>query len=192
MFKLIKKLLERLEIYNVILFLSFYVGIFLGSGLFVFLLSGNESAVADLLQNYFSSETNIDLFSLFTNKIFFTAIELVIIFVLGTSVLGKLAVFPVMLCKGAMIAFDFVLLFAYKGAEGIIPSIVCLLPQALAYLFIYYFLLLKTAATSDSIIKGDCKSKIFQYLRYVIKTAIILLVPSIYECFSISHILRMF
>lgn len=112
---------------------------------------------------------NTDFFSAFLNNSFF----IILVFLAGLSVIGFLAVLPLIFYKSYGFGFSAALFYLVFGAKGIIPVITLLLPPA----FIMFVLLIFSGADALSfslnvLIAEDKHNSMNRLKNYLIKGTI--------------------
>lgn len=190
MLSVLKNFFKRLNVYNLALFLAFYLGIIIGSVYLLFSSRSSSQLITELFDNYYKFGISYNFFELFIREFFLSGTVFFLIFIVGLSLVGKIAVFPIMAFLGGYYGTVFALVYSYLGERGIVPALVCLLPTALLNLLLYHGFLIRTAIMSDNVIKNSYRSELPRYFKHTVKAAALSVIPIIYDCISVLFIFR--
>ena len=184
------KIKNRINITKFVPIILFYIGVILGS---VLMLLNSETVLNDsfeILESYFSKEKTLDFASVFFKIMSAVFLEIIIIFLMGTSTLGKYLIYAFLTLKGFSYALDFGIIYLYLGSNGILAVAVCLLPQTLLFMAIYYFYCNRAIENAVYIVKGRARSK--ELLKTAVIAMFLSVLPIIYDTVSVVFLLKNF
>ena len=166
--------------------------------LFIFMISeGNVSYIKDNLVNYFNNaDSSLSLFfkSLFNNYIY-----LLVIWILGISIIGIPIVIFMFLFKYFIFGFSLSSILSSFGFNGILLSLINLMPHKLMYLVVLLLVSFYSISFSIKIFKNfflkrpiNFRESMNKYFKILLISLVVTLFISLYEGFISNNLVNFF
>lgn len=200
-FKKISNLNIKLTSKNLFIFLiSFSIVTFIIGIIFYYILnSSDKTEFNNGIINYFTLKDNYNYLDLLKSSFLENTFNSFLIWILGISVIGIIAVIFIYFCSLFSLGFSIASIFASYKAKGIIGTICYLFPSKACYLIVMFFLTFFAIKISYKIIKLcftkeeiNIKEEINRYFKVLLFSFFSLLAVSVLEVFVDPFIIGLF
>lgn len=175
---------KNILIFNIIIFIS---GLIIGTFFINFITKSDKALLVEQLEVYVSSikKLSSDILGLnvFFNNILDNGLQLFIIFILGISMIGVLAVILILFFKGFMLGTTLsTFLLKYK-IKGILGAFLYVFPVYIINIFVYIFLSFFAVNSSIKFLKALLKKDKLDFKTFLGKYLLAFIVSIIIMCF---------
>lgn len=177
------------------------IGIVLGMIYFMYLSKSNKALVFDHLNDFFLTikQNEIDYNSSLFNGLCSNLCMCLLIWILGISIVGIPFILAFLFYKAFVIGLSICSIISCYGFKGIFGAILYVFPHKFLFLIVDVLLVFYAISFSIKLIKYlffkvniNFKDVFRKYVKILIITMIANFVFSIYECYIVTFILRLF
>lgn len=177
------------------------IGIVLGMIYFMYLSKSNKALVFDHLNDFFLTikQNEIDYNSSLFNGLCSNLCMCLLIWILGISIVGIPFILAFLFYKAFVIGLSICSIISCYGFKGILGAILYVFPHKFLFLIVDVLLVFYAISFSIKLIKYlffkvniNFKDVFRKYVKILIITMIANFVFSIYECYIVTFILRLF
>lgn len=177
------------------------IGIILGMIYFLYLSKSNKTLVFDHLNDFFLTikENKINYNSSLFNGLCTNLSMCLLIWILGISIVGIPFILAFLFYKAFVIGLSVCSIVSCYGIKGILGAILYVFPHKFLFLIVDILLVFYAISFSTKLIKYlffkiniNFKEVFRKYVKILIISLIANLVFSIYECYVVVFILRLF
>lgn len=190
---------------NLLIFLliTFIVGLVFGSLFINFITDADKSLLKEQVSTYFSSikKLSSDVFGInvFLNESLNNALQLLIIFILGISMIGVFAVVIILFFKGFMLGTTLSVIILNYQLKGVVGTLLYVFPvmiiNILIYVFLSFFALHASIKFLKALFKKDnlnFKTFLGKYLLAFIISIILILIACLLDAYLAPILLKLF
>ena len=190
---------------NLLIFLliTFIVGLVFGSLFINFITDADKSLLIEQVSTYFSSikKLSSDVFGInvFLNESLNNALQLLIIFILGISMIGVFAVVIILFFKGFMLGTTLSVIILNYQLKGVVGTLLYVFPvmiiNILIYVFLSFFALHASIKFLKALFKKDnlnFKTFLGKYLLAFIISIILILIACLLDAYLTPILLKLF
>ncbi len=190
---------------NLLIFLliTFIVGLVFGSLFINFITDADKSLLKEQVSTYFSSikKLSSDVFGInvFLNESLNNALQLLIIFILGISMIGVFAVVIILFFKGFMLGTTLSVIILNYQLKGVVGTLLYVFPvmiiNILIYVFLSFFALHASIKFLKALFKKDnlnFKTFLGKYLLAFIISIILILIACLLDAYLTPILLKLF
>ena len=181
----------------------FIIGLVFGSFFITFISKGDKNQLINQLTNYMSNIKNLSksVFGISAFKDIFinNIVQLILIFVLGISMIGLIAIIFILFFKGFTLGVTLSSMFLKYKLKGIICIFIYIVPVSilniLIYLLISFYAIYASSKFIKSLIKKDnlnFKTFFGKYLLCFIISIILAVILSLLESYLLPLVMKIF
>lgn len=190
---------------NLLIFLliTFIVGLIFGSLFINFITDSDKSLLKEQVTTYFSSikKLSSDVFGInvFLSESLNNTVQLLIIFILGISMIGVIAVVIILFFKGFMLGTTLSVIILNYQLKGVVGALLYVFPvmiiNILIYVFLSFFALHASIKFLKALLKKDnlnFKTFLGKYLLSFIISIVLIIVTCLLDAYLTPILLKLF
>lgn len=190
---------------NLLIFLliTFIVGLIFGSLFINFITDSDKSLLKEQVTTYFSSikKLSSDVFGInvFLSESLNNTVQLFIIFILGISMIGVIAVVIILFFKGFMLGTTLSVIILNYQLKGVVGALLYVFPvmiiNILIYVFLSFFALHASIKFLKALLKKDnlnFKTFLGKYLLSFIISIVLIIVTCLLDAYLTPILLKLF